>query len=76
MNILVIDDERALARALGRYLERRGFITTLAHTAIEGLALAQEVAPDVVLVDMRLPDMDGLSAPTLAGVGYNARWAT
>ena len=60
MNILVIDDERALARALGRYLERKGFTTTLAYTATEGLGLAQEAAPDVVLVDMRLPDMDGL----------------
>jgi DNA-binding response OmpR family regulator len=60
MKILVIDDEQALARALCRYLERRGFATALAYTAREGLRLAPEMAPDVVLVDMRLPDMDGI----------------
>jgi two-component system, OmpR family, alkaline phosphatase synthesis response regulator PhoP len=60
MKILVIDDERAFARALCRYLERKGFTTALAYTAREGLRLVQEMAPDVALVDMRLPDMDGI----------------
>jgi DNA-binding response OmpR family regulator len=60
MKILVIDDEQAFARALCRYLERREFTTALAYTAHEGLRLVQEMTPDVVLVDMRLPDMDGI----------------
>ncbi len=59
MKILVIDDERAFARALCRYLERKGFTIALAYTAREGLRLMQEMSPDVALVDMRLPDMDG-----------------
>jgi two-component system, OmpR family, response regulator VicR len=60
MKILLIDDEQAFARALCRYLERKGFTTVLAHTAMEGLRLAKETGPGVVLVDMRLPDLDGL----------------
>ncbi|MBC7234234.1 MAG: response regulator transcription factor [Chloroflexi bacterium] len=59
MRILVIDDERAFSRTLCRHLERRGFETFAAYSGGEGLSLAQEIEPDLVIVDIRLPDIDG-----------------
>lgn len=60
--ILIIEDNDMnleLAKAL---LEARGYMVTSAKTAEEGLRLARESAPDLVLMDFSLPGMDGLSA--------------
>ena len=59
---LIVDDgdmNRKLARDL---LRAAGFETLDAATGAEGVALAVEHAPDVVLMDLRLPDMDGTEA--------------
>ncbi len=60
ISVLVIDDEQDFAQALCRYLSREGYITLAAYTAQEGLQRAQEGDIDVALVDMRLPDLDGV----------------
>src|SRR5690349_5347996 len=58
--VLVIDDN-AMNRKLARdILEAAGFRTVGAATAAEGIALAAEHDPDVVLLDLRLPDMPGV----------------
>src|SRR6185369_13868012 len=58
--VLVVDDDEILARTLTDVLALHGFN---AHTASNGkraLALAREMSPSVAVVDLRLPDMDGL----------------
>ena len=68
--VLVVDDDAALARALAINLKARGYDVAVAHTgrdALEGLA---KLHPDVVVLDLGLPDLDGLDV--LHGVrGWN-----
>jgi two-component system KDP operon response regulator KdpE len=59
--ILVVDDDRQLLRALRIGLSARGYEVTLSHDGATGLAAAQRTAPDLVIVDLGLPDMDGVS---------------
>jgi len=49
-----------LARAIATFLERHGLTTVTAHSGEEGLRLAGEASPDVAVVDIRLPGIDGL----------------
>ena len=57
--VLVIDDERQIRRLLQVSLEAQGFEVHEAGTAEDGLRSIQGVKPDVVLLDLGLPDMDG-----------------
>src|SRR5271163_837635 len=57
--ILVIDDEPQIHRFLGPALEAAGYAVERAETATEGLRLAASRAPDLVLLDLGLPDLDG-----------------
>ena len=57
---LVIDDERALASLIGSYLDREGFEVHLAYDGPEGLEQARSVDPDVVVLDLGLPHLDGI----------------
>ncbi|WP_199423478.1 response regulator transcription factor [Actinotalea solisilvae] len=57
---LVIDDERALASLVGGYLEREGFEVHLAHDGHDGLERARSVDPDLVVLDLGLPGLDGI----------------
>jgi len=58
--ILIIDDSREFADVLARELERRGFTVRAAHSGHAGLALAAEVTPRLVFVDLRMSDLSGL----------------
>ena len=57
--ILVIDDEEATVQLIGMLLERRGFEVIKAYRAEEGLRKAYRTQPDMVLLDIMMPDMDG-----------------
>lgn len=57
--LLVIDDERNLARSLEFALRHEGIAVTGSATAGEGLSRARSLAPDAVLLDLRLPDRSG-----------------
>ncbi len=57
--ILVIDDEPQIHRFLRPALEAAGFAVIAAETAAEGLRLIAGQAPDLVLLDLGLPDLDG-----------------
>ena len=59
--IIVADDEEALRRALTRKLEKVGHTVHQASTGAEALALVETHAVDVVLTDITMPDMDGIS---------------
>jgi len=58
--VLVVDDEPTIAEVVARYLERGGYQATVAGTGESALGLAAEDRPDVVVLDLMLPDMDGL----------------
>ncbi len=58
--ILVIDDDRAVVRLLVVRLEEEGYTVLSAATSDEGLKLVTVFTPDLVLLDMGLPDMSGL----------------
>ena len=57
--ILLIDDELPIRRAVGSLLRTRGYDVSLAPTGAEGLLLFDSDRPDLVIVDLALPDMDG-----------------
>jgi two-component system nitrogen regulation response regulator NtrX len=58
--ILVIDDEAAIRDSLRMTLEYEGYEYVSAATGQEGLALAEREAPDLVLLDVKMPGMDGI----------------
>jgi len=57
--ILVVEDEEAIAGPFSRALEREGFEAVVAGTAAAGLELAERTEPDLVVLDLNLPDGDG-----------------
>jgi len=61
MRILVIEDERQLAGHITRALTRRGHCVTAQHDGLEGLRAALDDPPDLMLLDLNLPGLDGLS---------------
>ncbi len=58
--LLVVEDERDIRDLLRRYLERAGHSVLTAATGAEGLRHIESDAPDLVLLDLGLPDIDGL----------------
>ena len=60
MKILVIDDDQGLRRSLSLILEEGGHTVVLASDGKEGLAVADNEAPELILCDVRMPQMDGL----------------
>ena len=59
LNILVIDDNKEAAMTIGMMIELFGHHYTMAHTGQEALKIVKEIKPDVVLLDIGLPDMTG-----------------
>jgi CheY-like chemotaxis protein len=57
--ILLVEDNEENRDALSRRLERRGYEVILATDGKGGIALAETEAPDVILLDMSLPEIDG-----------------
>ena len=57
--VLVIDDHVNLARAFAMALERDGYTVHMAHTAEDGLRLAQSENPDAIILDLRMPFING-----------------
>ena len=60
LSVLVIEDDSHLLRSLRDILGRRGYKPLTAQSAREGLALVEQELPAVALVDLKLPDMDGV----------------
>ncbi|AXY54278.1 DNA-binding response OmpR family regulator [Rhodococcus ruber] len=60
LRALVVEDEMALATVVGTYLERAGFEITLVHDGLAAVERARQVDPDVVVLDLGLPRLDGI----------------
>ena len=59
--VLIIEDEKLLADALKRKLERSGFSVFIAIDGAEGLEFALDKHPDLILLDIVMPIMDGIT---------------
>jgi len=58
--VLVVEDERDLARMVGAYLERPGYTVALAHNGPDAVKAARDLEPDVIILDLGLPGLDGV----------------
>lgn len=58
--VLIVEDERQLAKNIQAYLQRSGFNVRKSENASEGLKEFKRFKPDVVLLDVMLPDLNGL----------------
>lgn len=61
IKVLIIEDEVVLSDVLDRKLEKEGFDTIIARDGKAGLEMAIDEQPDVILLDLILPKLDGLS---------------
>src|SRR5690349_20132508 len=73
--ILLVEDNEMIRDMLSRRLERRGFQVAMAVNGAEGIAMAESERPDLILMDMSLPVVDGWEAsrrlkatPATAGI--------
>jgi len=60
-SILIVDDDQAQVEVLSHRLQKQGFSTYLAFEGRIGIRKAHEHRPDLVLLDLRLPDLDGFT---------------
>lgn len=58
-NLIIVDDEAPFAELIKETQERRGFKCTIASTGEEALKLAESLKPDIILLDILLPGIDG-----------------
>lgn len=64
MEILIVEDEREIAEIIRECLEAEGFACRVCHDGYSALRLYNEHQPDLVILDLRLPEMDGLEVCT------------
>jgi EAL domain-containing protein (putative c-di-GMP-specific phosphodiesterase class I) len=61
IHVLLVDDEPPIARGVGRLLKAAGYALTTAHDGVEALKAIEAAAFDVIVSDIRMPNMDGLT---------------
>ena len=59
-SVLIVDDEESLVNVLSRKFEDEGITAYTAHNGRDGLNIAFEKHPDIILLDIMMPEMDGL----------------
>ncbi|MBU1611615.1 MAG: response regulator [Proteobacteria bacterium] len=70
LNVLVVDDESAFRASLLRRLTHRGVTACEAGSGVEALACLAHFKADVVVLDVKMPDMDGIETLKRIKVGY------
>jgi CheY-like chemotaxis protein len=59
--ILIVDDEKEYAKATSKLLQHGGYPAYVAHGAVEAMSLLREITPRVILIDVMMPEVDGLT---------------
>jgi CheY-like chemotaxis protein len=59
--VLIVDDYAVTQRVLGHILQRYGYITYTAINGVEALEVLQEIEVDLLILDIAMPEMDGLT---------------
>lgn len=62
ITVLLVDDEEPFRKTLGKRLAKRGVVVEEAGSGDEALAKLEDFEPDVILLDVKMPGMDGLTA--------------
>ena len=57
--ILIVDDDKNICELLRLYIEKEGFVTNLAHDGRQAVSLFNSFEPDLILLDIMLPELDG-----------------
>src|SRR5438445_9412913 len=73
LRILIIEDERDLVDVLSYNLQREGYETSVAHDGQEGLRKAQTLPPDLIILDLMLPVLNGLEVCRQLRAGERTR---
>ena len=60
-NILFVDDEEQIRKLITSYLQRQGYVVTVATDGYEGLKAIRAKMPDLVITDVNMPNMDGIT---------------
>ncbi len=60
LHVLVVDDEVPLTQVIGSYLEQEGFTLAVAHTGPDAIEIARADRPDLIVLDVMLPGIDGI----------------
>src|SRR5262245_27604211 len=71
--ILIVEDERQLVMTLEYNFQREGFKTVVAHDGSEGLRKAQTLIPDLIVLDLMLPGLNGLEVCREVRAGERTR---
>lgn len=59
--LLIVEDEHPILRGYQDYFTRQGYVVDVAHDGEEGLGKAEHFVPDLILLDILMPKMDGLT---------------
>lgn len=59
--ILIVEDEERIAHWVDNYFQRAGYETAVVHDGRSGLQKARQIAPDLIILDLMLPEIDGMS---------------
>src|SRR5438094_189650 len=73
--VLVIDDEKDLIELVRYNLDKEGFDVVAAHDGSSGLEIATRHKPNLVVLDLMMPGMDGLAGSSTAKRSSTGRWA-
>jgi len=65
LKILIVDDDVGIRKLLSRFLEREGYKVIEAENGLEGVEIAKKNHPDLIVMDVVMPRMDGLTAARL-----------
>jgi two-component system response regulator HydG len=61
VSVLIVDDNAAMTRSLADILEVKGFVVHAANTGADALQILRDNPVDILLTDVKMPDMDGVS---------------
>src|ERR1700736_5622413 len=62
--ILLVDDDRVIQKMVGAFLERNGYTVAVAANGLEALQFVREQLPDLVITDVRMPELNGIELTT------------